>query len=209
MTWPAVFDGVGALFVGANNDPDVQAERIPGLTWVALKVNGPDASPAAEQEHWVGRMRARGLTVGAWVYAYGPPEQDAAAIDAAAWRPSLAIFDVEQEYKTDAGAPADYPARLVKARGVAPAAEAVTSYGAIPGYGNQPSSIDFAPFAAAGWPILAQIYDGYQPGNETTYRTDSGQPFPGPYLAQGVHRVLRSLTLQPGESVFRPEGLDG
>lgn len=199
MTWPPVFDGIGALFVGADNDPDVQAERIPGLTWVALKVNGADASPLDEQLHWVERMRARGITVGSWVYCFGPPNEDSADV-LAAWKPSLLVYDVEAEYKTDEAGPdvAGWPAALVK---YTPRSlpVAVTSYGAYK------VSIDFGAFAAAGWPILAQCYDPFEPGDESSYWIVRG----GPYPAAGVHQLNRSLSLRAGQAVYRPESIDG
>lgn len=209
MTWPKVFDGIGALVVNCALDPDKLADSIPGLTWIAPKFGGTDIAPWPETAHCIDRWRARGLTVGAWCYCDGPPVSDAQLVtwaDAA-----FVIYDVEAEYKTDGGAPATWPAELVAAhRSQWPQGfpGAVTSYGAIPGYGNMPSSIDFHPFAVAGWPILAQIYDSFQPGAEITYMTTSGKAFPGPYAPAGVHRVFRSLTVSSGEVVYRPEGLD-
>jgi hypothetical protein len=210
VTWPPVFDGIGALFVGANNDPDVQAERIPGLTWAALKVNGTDTSPAAERDHWRERMMARGISVGAWIYNYGPPVTDVTTVGA--W-PDLpfVVYDVEREYKRDETwedppgtvhhGQYQWATQLVdehKARrGGTPVA--VTSYG---GY---KTSIDFASFAKAGWPIFAQVYDSFAPGDELTYSNARG----GPYPVSGIHRLTRSLTLVKGEAVYRPESIDG
>ncbi len=194
--WPAVFSGVGALFVRADNDPDAQAERIPGLTWCALKVGGGDDSPQAERAEWSRRMRARGIVVGRWVYCAGPPDRDVALLDGE--DAPLVVYDVEREYKADEGGHYEWAAELVRQhRRRGPVATAVTSYGAYK------ASIDFASFAVTGWPILAQCYDAYGDGDELSYGRSRG----GPYPAAGIHRLVRRLTLVPGEAVYRPEGL--
>lgn len=209
MTWPAVFDGIGALVVNCALEPDELVAKIPGLTWIAFKVGGVDVAPDAETQHCYDHWRARGLTVGAWVYCTGPPARDVTTLETAVRFGPIAfgIFDIEEPYKTDAGAPSSWPLELATLyKGTS---SAITSYGAIPGYGNQPSSIDFAPFAAAGWPIIAQSYDGYSVPDADTYATTSGQKFPGPYLASGVHTMVRSLTLVKSQAVYRPESIDG
>lgn len=197
MTWPAVFDGIGALFVRCDNDPDVQAARIPGLTWCAVKVNGDDASPPAEREPWRHRMAARGVQVGCWIDCFGPPPGDVA--DVIGWGVPI-VYDVEARYKSDeSGGHYEWAAELVAEhrRRIDPgAAVAVTSYG---GY---KTSIDFAAFAAAGWPILAQGYDSFTPSDAVTYYN------PGPYPVAGVHNLVRSLHLTAGQAVYRPESID-
>jgi hypothetical protein len=190
------------MFVRCDNDPDVQAARIPGLTWCAVKTNGPDASLPEVRAAWVARMRRRGVTVGSWVFCGGPPMDDAiGALDS--WQPSLTVYDVESPYKTDENpVAAGWPRNLVlqhASRNPAPAA--VTSYGAIPGYGNQPSSIDFGAFCAAGWPIFAQGYDSFTCSDALTYLSV--------YPSEGIHCLTRSLRLDPGQAVYRPESLDG
>lgn len=210
-TFPAVFDGIGALFVRCDNDPDVQAAKIPGLTWYAPKVNGADASPDAEIASWAGRMWKPGRASGVWVYCNGPPTQDVAdARRGMSITPtSFVVYDVEREYKSDeewddatghhVGQP-KWAWQLVaehhEVLGSMPAA--VTSYG---GY---KSSIDFAAFARAGWPVFAQVYDAFKPGDELSYLWPTG-----PYPIAGTHRLTRSLKLSPGEAVYRPESIDG
>jgi hypothetical protein len=222
--WPPVFDGIGALVVRCDIDPEQLVEKIErhsgigAVSWIAPKVNGDDiivndneAETDAAILHCIDVWRALGLSVGSWIYAYGPPTKDTEQVaqhfhDV----PDFTVYDVEKEYKTDEGAPADWPAQLVAdhktMHPLMPAA--VTSYGAIPGYGNSPSSLDFGPFAAAGWPVLAQLYNGFKPGDEVTYATDSGQPFPGPYPRKGLHQLVMSLTLHPGMAVYRPESVN-
>lgn len=227
MTWPAVFDGVGALVVNCALDPNALVEKVnrharSPLTWVAFKVGGTDVADDTETRHCIAVWRNMGLKTGPWTYCSGPPVWDFAEISGVLSRfgpYDFAVYDVEAEYKTDEAGPDVYgwppdvygwPADLVTLHAAsAKVPAAVTSYGAIPGYGNSPSSIDFAAFARAGWTILAQCYDSFSPGDEVTYATDSGAKFPGPYPRNGIHRVLRSLAVGTGESVFRPEGLDG
>ena len=219
MTYPPVFDGIGAMFVRTDNDPDVQLARIkPTPTWVAVKVNGGDIQTQPEIRSWLERVHAShpSIHLGVWVYNYGPPKADVSSWSLFYSNPEFVIYDVEAEYKTDEAGPgvAGWPAELVAAHPPTVAA-AVTSYGAIPGEGKWPSTIDFRPFVGARWPIVAQCYDAYAPDiyphAEDTYGIVSGgtQPaYPGPYPMRGVHRMLRSLALDPGEAVYRPEGID-
>jgi hypothetical protein len=202
VTWPPVFAGRGALVVNCALDPDSLLDAWPRLTWIAVKVGGTDVSSPEETLHCTQAWTARGIEVGAWTYCTGPPKADVDRMDAP-WK--YIVYDVEAEYKDQAG----WTARLVAEHNrLLKVPAAVTSYGAITGYGNFPSSIDFGPFAAAGWPLLAQVYDPFQPGDELTYRTDSPRTYPGPYPEKGVHRLYHERRLLlPGESVYRPESL--
>lgn len=218
MNWPPVFDGIGAMFVRTDNDPEAQLARIkPTPTWVAVKVNGGDVQTMPEIKAWLERVHAAhpSIVLGVWVYNYGPPEQDVRSWQLF-YNPAFVIYDVEAEYKVDeAGAQvATWPAQLVTAHPASIPA-AVTSYGAIPGMGNFPSSIDFAPFARSGWPVLAQLYDDYDPIThpemqdcQDTYLRAAGTKYPGPYPPEGVHEMYRRLTLRAGQAVYRPEGID-
>src|SRR5262249_42486156 len=107
---------------------------------------------------------------------------------------------VETPYKADEGGHYEYATELVKTTQAAypNLPVAVTSYG---GY---KTSIDFQVFALARWPILAQVYDSFQPGDELTYTNAPG----GVYLISGVHRLYHERRLlMPGEAVYRPESL--
>jgi len=198
VTWPPVFDGIGALFVRCDNDPDVQAERIPGLTWVSPKLNGSDITDPASIEAWMTRMRARGLKVGGWVWCAGPPTADVAA-----WQPYAAqlldhvIYDVESPYKADEGGHYEWADELVAAHN----AHAPLMPAAVTSYGAYKDTIDFGSFAEAGWPIFAQVYDSFSSGDETSY-------FPV-YPPAGIHQLRRSLSLYPRQAVYRPESIDG
>jgi len=200
VTWPAVFDGIGALVVSCALDPDDLARKIPRLTWIAFKVGGTDVAADVETQHCYNRWKALGLKVGAWVYCTGPPEADHAAIfdvyhGAARFGPlDCAIYDVEVAYKSDEGGHYEYAAELVATHGGSKFPTAVTSYG---GY---KTSIDFASFDRAGWPIFAQVYDAFVEGDEQTYRAA--------YPAAGIHRLTRRLHLAPSEAVYRPESID-
>lgn len=212
--WPAVFNGIGALVVRCDLDPAALVEKINAksgqgaLTWIAPKLTGTDITPRADIEHAISVWRSLGLHVGGWIYNE-EPTADVASIER--WRPlDLVVYDVEQPYKSDEGGHREYAAELVAehALHLADIPAAVTSYG---GY---KTSIDFAAFAAAGWPILAQVYDAYIPGDERTYYTRPLDPpslgtRPGVYPPRGVHRLTRSLKLAPGEAVYRPESIDG
>ncbi len=205
QAWPKVFDGIGALVVNCALDPDLLADKIPGLTWLAVKVGGSDVAGDAETQHCAARWRSRGLEVGVWVYCAGPPAADAqtaAAGQRFGW-PAFVVYDVEAAYKADEGGHYEYAAQLVTRHagwGHMPAA--VTSYGAYK------DSIDFATFASAGWPILAQVYDSFRDGDETTYYTQGPYPEQTWEHATGVHRLTRRLVLKPGEAVYRPESIN-
>jgi hypothetical protein len=212
VNWPTVFDGMGALVVNCALDPDQLLHAWPDLTWIAVKVNGTDTADDTETLHCVQTWRRAGLHVGVWVYCYGPPAQDVAQLAAGKVKfgADLAVYDVEREYKTDEGAPASWPNDLTARHAIVmnglPAA--VTSYGAIPGYGKTASSINFQPFVGTAAPIIAQLYDSFGDGAERTYRLDSGLPYPGPYPAAGVNKMWHERrALLPGEAVYRPEGL--
>ena len=198
MTWPAVFDGVGALVVNCSLDPDALVARIPGLTWIAFKVGGDDVAPEAETRHCVMRWNDRGLKVGTWVYCAGPPTVDAATALLEWYLPRFVIYDVEAAYKSDEGGHREWAAQLATAHTATFPADipsAVTSYGAYK------TSIDFAAFAQAGMPIFAQGYDSFTPADAATYLAV--------YPAAGIHSLTRSLDLEPGEAVYRPESIDG
>jgi len=209
ITWPAVFDGIGALVVNCALDPDALAAKIPSLTWIAPKVGGTDVAAESETRHCVARWTDLGLRVASWVYCTGPPRDDVRIGYPAWYVPAAVIYDVEAEYKSDEGGHFEWAAELVERHdefymGKVPAA--VTSYG---GY---KTSIDFAAFARAGWPILAQCYDAYNPADHSEWsymQPGSALRAAGPYPPEGVHRLLRSLILKPGEAVYRPEGIDG
>ena len=214
MIWPYVFDGIGALVVSSALDPEQLVDKIDrhsgtgALSWIAPKVTGLDTGGDSEVKHAINVWRGLGLHVGGWIYNI-EPKADVASLDP--WRDLLdfVIYDVERPYKEDETPGGYAKAAELVARTPANGSVAVTSYGAIPGYGNQPSTIDFGSFARAGWPIFAQLYDGYTHPVEETYALDSGQKFPGPYPREGLHQLVRSLTLQPGMAVYRPEGIDG
>lgn len=200
MTWPTVFDGIGALVVSSALDPEALLDKLdPATTWIAPKLTGADTGGDVEVRHCIDVWRSQGLKVGGWIYCDGPPSADVASI--LPWLPlNFIVYDVEAAYKSDEGGHYEWASQLIpeheiRSRGI-PAA--VTSYG---GY---KTSIGFAAFAAAGWPILAQVYDAFAPGDELSYGTARG----GPYPIDGIHPLTRSLTLFPGESVFRPESLD-
>lgn len=215
MTWPAVFDGIGALFVRCDNDPDVQAARIPGLSWFAPKVGGDDASPDEEIRSWAARMWQPGRASGVWVYCSGPPRADVTTARHGSSLVPIAfvVYDVEAEYKRDEpGGHYEWAAQLV-AQHRAEFANRVPA--AVTSYGGYKTSIDFGAFAAAGWPILAQCYDIFKPGDEASYWQVNGGVYPNPtglfpnVNPQGVHSLLRSLKLKPGQAVYRPESIDG
>jgi hypothetical protein len=191
-------DGIGAMFVRCDNDPGVQAAKIPGLTWTAVKVGGTDVADPAETSSWIARMRARGVTVGAWVYCTGPPERDVREIrESGPW--PFVIYNVESPYKADEGGPFQWSSGLVlEHRAQLPSTPAVVS-----SYGSYKTSIDFPAFVAAGWPLLAQMYDGAVDGDELTYLSSHG----GVYPNGTVHRLTRRLSLSPGEAVYRPESI--
>lgn len=197
-TFPKVFDGIGALVVNCALDPDQLADRIPGLTWIAFKVGGTDVAADAETAHCARVWRGRGLSVGQWVYCSGPPAADIATAmrQVSTTAPAFLIYDVEAEYKSDEGGHYEWAAELVANAPAMPSA--VTSYG---GY---KTSIDFAAFARAGWPILAQCYDSFGRGDQWSYDNEYG----GPYETAGIHALVRSLDLAPGEAVYRPESID-
>jgi hypothetical protein len=218
ITWPAVFDGIGALVVRCDLDPAALVDRINRhshphlLSWIAPKVNGADITPRADIDHAVSVWRSLGLHVGSWIWNAGPPDADVTAAEA--WySPEFVVYDVESPYKSDEGGRYEWAAQLVDRHEwpeYVPAA--VTSYG---GY---KTSIDFAAFARAGWPILAQVYDSFKPGDQQSYLTANGGVYPRPgavvhigdsVSANGVHMLKRSLALLPGEAVYRPEGIDG
>jgi hypothetical protein len=201
-----VFDGIGALFVRCDNDPFVQAAKIPGLTWCAYKVGGPDASTVEDVKLWVHRMRARPVgaswtAVGVWVYCAGPPAEDVRLVADcySEWpgHPALVVYNVEAAYKSDEGGHREWAAELVaehrKELGSLPAA--VTSYG------SYKTSIGHRAFAHAGWPMFAQVGGDYHDpeGAEESYRAV--------YPTSGIHRLVRRLALARGEAVYRPEGL--
>lgn len=186
------------MFVRCDNDPDVQLAKIPGVTWVAPKLTGTDITGPDEIKAWIERMRARGLSVGGWIYCENP----AADVDSwQPWRPlDFIIYDVEAPYKED-----ETPGGYVKA------AQLVSDHrdimlpdvpAAVTSYGGYKTSIDFKAFADAGWPILAQGYDSFTCVDSTTYWEV------GPYQSSGVHCLTRSLTLKPGQAVYRPESID-
>jgi hypothetical protein len=199
--WPAVFDGIGALVVNCALDPDQLADKIPGLTWIAVKRGGTDVAPDSETMHAIARWRQRGLLVGTWVYCVGPPSDDVAIAMGAPWSPDCVVWDVEAPYKADEGGHYEYSAQLVaRVEGsyYSLIPQAVTSYG---GY---KTSIDFAAFARAGWPIFAQSYDSFEPADAISYATKYG----GVYPLEGVHNLLRQLRLGPSQAVYRPESID-
>jgi hypothetical protein len=200
VTFPPVFDGIGALVVSSALDPRALASKLaPATTWIAPKLTGADTGGDPEVAHCISVWRGLGLKVGGWIYCDGPPDADIASV--VRWTPlDFVIYDVEQPYKDDEGGHYEWAAQLVTyhAEHLAPTPAAVTSYG---GY---KASIDFGCFARAGWPILAQVYDAFSPGDELTYTTARG----GPYFAAGVHQLTRSLALSPGQAVYRPESLD-
>lgn len=205
-SWPAVFDGIGALVVNCALDPDQLVDRIPGLTWIAFKVGGVDVADDNETRHCRAVWEARGLTVGCWVDCRLRPATDVVRLTP--WHPAFVSYDVEVAYKADEGGHYEYAAQLVAEhnRQLPGVPASVNSYG---GY---KSSIDFGAFAKAGWPIFAQVYDSFKPGDEYTYVTKalrvSADDVGGPYPAAGVHQLTRSLTLAPGEAVYRPESID-
>lgn len=194
VEFPAVFGGVGALVVNCALDPDVLADKIPNLTWVAVKTNGTDIAPDTETLHCVARWRARGMAVGSWVWCAGPPATDVMDTHKI-FAPTFVIYDVESPYKSDEGGHYEWAAQLVTAHdaSLAQLPAAVTSYG---GY---KTTIDFGSFAHAGWPILAQVYDAFHDGDEASY----GAVYP----PVGIHRLTRRLQLVSGESVYRPESV--
>jgi len=198
VTFPPVFDGIGALVVSSALDPRALAAKLdPATTWIAPKLTGADTGGANEVAHCITVWRGLGFKVGGWIYNDGPPDADIASIEP--WLPlDFVIYDVEQPYKSDEGGAYAWAAELV-AKTPAEWTVAVTSYG---GY---KTSIDFATFAKAGWPIFAQVYDAFKPGDELTYSTARG----GPYPVKGIHQLTRSLSLKPGEAVYRPESIDG
>lgn len=197
MTWPDVFDGIGALVVNcAGQDPDVLADRITGLTWVAYKVGGTDVADDADTAHAAIRWEARGLSVGQWIFCTDPALDVSAAVSARIHTPLFVVYDVEQPYKQDEGGNYAYATELVK-RHPSYLPAAVTSYGAYK------SSIDFGAFAAAGWPVLAQGYDSYTVLDADSYHTQ------GPYPEAAVYNLVRRTNLWWGEAVYRPESIDG
>lgn len=199
-SWPTVFDGAGALVVNCAVDPDALLAKIARhasapLAWIAVKLGGSDVAADTETLHCVLRWQGLGLTVGAWTYCYGPPTDDVARTYAL-FRPAFVVYDVEAEYKADEGGRYEWASELVREH----RAQLGGLTAAVTSYGGCKRSIDFASFAAAGWPILAQCYDAFESGDEITYVRV--------YPSQAIHRVLRSLAVGAGESVFRPEGLD-
>ena len=206
VTWPAVFDGIGALVVRCDLDPAALVAKINAksgagaLSWIAPKVNGADITAWPDIKHAVSVWRSLGLHVGVWVYCDGPPSLDIQAWTGSPIHPvDFVVYDVEREYKSDEGGQYQWAAALVSQHGASKLPVAVTSYG---GY---KTSIDFASFARAGWPVLCQVYDSFKPGDEWTYVDTEG----GVYPSRGVHKLMRSLLLLPGEAVYRPEGIDG
>lgn len=198
MTFPPVFNGIGALVVNCSLDPHALLAKLdPATSWVAVKRGGTDIAPAVETDHCVQVWKAAGLTVGTWVYCEGPPGRDLATALAGSWAPDFTIWDVEAPYKNDEGGDYDWAALLVSLA-------ATTMRCAVTSYGGYKTSIDFGSFAKAGWPILAQVYDSFQPGDELTYGTARG----GVYPISGIHQLRRTLALSPGQSVYRPEGID-
>lgn len=209
VTFPAVFDGIGAMVVSCALDPVALAGKLdPATTWVAAKLTGADTGGAAEVRHCLCVWRGLGLHVGGWVYCYGPPPYDVDSLSAH-WPLDFVIYDVEAEYKSDEGGHYEWALGLVQEHmrrlqlSMVPAA--VTSYGAYK------SSIDFAAFARAGWPVFAQVYDSFKTGDEQTYSKAWGGVYPVNLAGKplGIHRLTRSLTLVPGEAVYRPESIDG
>lgn len=205
-TWPAVYDTTGALVVNCALDPHELLAKIDShlhaatLGVIAVKTNGGDIAADTETRHCMDVWRQAGLVVGVWVWCAGPPEADVEACFRFG-APAFAIFDVESPYKVDEGGHYEWAAQLVaaaRARGLGDRA-AVTSYG---GY---KASIDFASFARAGWPVFAQLYDSFAIGDELSYGTARG----GPYPIAGIRRLLRSLDVDAGEWIYRPEGIDG
>ena len=197
MTWPAVFDGIGALVVSSALDPKALLDKLdPATTWIAPKLTGTDTGGDAEVRHCIDVWRAQGLKVGGWVYNTGPPDDDVASVSP--WMPlDFLIYDIEAPYKSDEGGHYERAAELVARSGVVfgKLPTAVTSYG---GY---KTSIDFAAFASAGWPIFAQGYDAFTCADRLSYLAV--------YPPDGIHCLSRSLALEPGEAVYRPESIDG
>jgi hypothetical protein len=200
-----VFDGIGALVVRCDIDPEQLVEKIDrhsgtgALTWIAPKISGPDITPPQDIYHCIDVWRALGLKVGGWIYNLKPLADVQSVVDFAVIKPlDFVVYDVEAPYKADeVGGHFEYSAQLVAEHHAKLAAlpAAVTSYGA---YKN---TIDFPAFAGAGWPMLAQVYDSFADGDELTY-----EPI---FPLAGLHRLARRLTLVEREAVYRPEGIDG
>lgn len=204
--WPAVYDTTGALVVNCALDPAALLAKLDGhllnakLGAIAVKTNGDDIAADTETQHCRAVWAAAGLVVGTWVWCSGPPAAD---VDAA-FRfglPPFVVFDVESPYKADEGGHYEWAQQLVdeaNRRGLAGRC-AVTSYGGFK------TSIGFAAFARAGWPVFAQLYDAFKLGDELTYGTARG----GPYPIAGIRRLRHELAVDAGDWVYRPEGLDG
>lgn len=201
-----MYEATGALVVNCALDPDALVAKISRhlvgtkLGAIAVKTNGTDIAADAETRHCLERWTAAGILCGVWVDCQGPPATDVEGCFRFG-TPAFAIFDVESAYKADEGGHYEWAAQLVAAA----AARGIGDRAAVTSYGGYKASIDFVSFARAGWPVLAQLYDSFKPGDELTYGTARG----GPYPIAGIRRLLHVLEASAGEWIYRPEGLDG
>ncbi len=191
------------MVVSSALDPHALVAKLdPATTWIAAKLTGTDTGGDAEVRHCLSVWRSLGLSVGGWIYNAGPPIADVRSV--LPWLPlDFVLYDVEQPYKRDEGGVYAWAAQLENAH------RALTTRlpAAVTSYGAYKSSIDFAVFARAGWPIFAQVYDAFKPGDEFSYYVTHGGPYPT--MMNAVHPLTRSLKLSRGEAVYRPESLDG
>lgn len=194
-----MFDGIGAMIVSSALDPaaivdGINTHNAGALSWIAPKLTGTDTGGDTEIKHCINVWRGLGLSVGGWIYNMSPAT-DVALVTP--WKPLLdfVVWDVEAPYKADETAGGYAKAAQLVALTPADWTCAVTSYG---GY---KSSIDFATFAKAGWPIFAQGYDAFTCTDRLTYLAV--------YPDDGIHCLTRTMALEPGEAVYRPESIDG